>query len=450
MAKILKYTIHGLIALLLITPMLLSSRFFFPYISSKTFFYRLVVEIIVVLYVILITADKRFRPRLTPLTIAVLVYLAILYATSVFGSNFYRSFWGNAERGEGLLTFTHVIALFIVMTGMMKDMQAWKRFFAVSVVVSFVSAIYATFQKFCPADPVASAHGFAKFCADNIVVGDVSRLSALIGNAAFYAGYLLMNISLAAWLLTQTRAIWKKVFFGIVISYEIIILNYTRTRGALIGLFIGFIVAAILFALMSDRKRVRLGSVIGLGIFVVLAITVYTFRDSPVVLKLGGLNNVTHISADDITTQSRLLTWNASWKGWKDRFFLGYGYENFNVAFNKYFPAQIYRDSGSQIWFDRAHDVFFDVAVSSGVFGIATYLALYGFAFWALYKFWLRDPRVRRTTAILISAGLVAYFVQNLFVFDTFGTYTLFFFIFFFLGSQKPIYPTLLFYSLLI
>lgn len=410
--NILRQALFFVMYAILLTPLLLSTKFFFPFISSKTFYFRLLVEIALVLYILLAVADERFRPKITKISIAIFVLLGIFILTSLFGANFYRSFWGNTERGEGLLTFLHIITFFTILTGLLQTRKQWARYLFTSIMVSVAVAYYAMSQK---------------MGASWVVPGDISRISGTIGNASFFAGYLISNIFLALWLSLSDRAKWQKILLWAVIVYELIILNATKTRGAILALIIGVLIILFLTTLTARRKKVRL---IAAGIFLAIILfggLVWIFRDSSTVSRLGGLQRVTEISKNDITTESRLLTWQASWKGWKDRFFTGYGYENFNIAFNKYFPAEIFRDSGSQIWFDRAHNVFFEISVTSGIFGILTYLAIFVLSFWSLIKYYRRDPEENRFTAIIFFAFLVAYFLQNLFVFDTMGTYISFY-----------------------
>lgn len=402
--KVLNFFLFGL----LLSPLLLSSRFFFPYITTKVFFFRLLVEMALALYVLVALADANYRPRWNSVSRAVAVFLAIVLFTSVFGANFYRSFWGNTERGEGILTLLHVAAFFFMLTGLAGNMRFWEKFFTFQVLVSFATAIYATLQK-----------AGASF----VISGDVTRVSALIGNASFYAGYLLINVFLAGWLFSRARHAWQKVAFSLIIVYELVILNLTGTRGAMLGLLVGILIVVLGLAATSRKTKVRLVLGVLLLVFMLSGFLAWAARDSGAFSPSGGIYRITHLSVGDITTQSRLLTWQAAWKGWQDRFFLGYGYENFNVPFNKYFPAAIFRDSGSQIWFDRAHNIFFDIATTTGVFGIGAYLSFYFLSFWMLYRHYRRDPAANRTTALLFTALLVSYFIQNLFVFDTLGTY---------------------------
>lgn len=425
--EIVRKTVIVLLFVLLVTPLLLSSKFFFPYISTKTFFVRLILEIAAVLYVILVVADRRYLPRLSPISWAVFLYTAIIFITSLAGVNFYRSFWGNTERGEGILTFLHIVAFFVMASGIFRDWRMWERFFIGSIIVSFISVIYATLQR---------------FGASFVVAGDISRLSALIGNASFYAGYLLVHVFLCLWFVLRKREVWKKLFFGSVLIYELVIIFATQTRGAILGLAISALLFMALAAFLnsSTKQKIAFGSAI--AILVALSVGIYLLRDTPTIMGVGSLARLTHMGSSDITTESRLLTWQASWLAFKDRIFLGYGYENFNVAFNTYFPAKIFRDAGSQIWFDRAHNIVIDVAISSGVFGLLAYISLFGLTMWVLFRFYRADPKGNRWTAIVFTSLLVGYFVQNLFVFDTLSTYLAFYALLAFLSVLSATRPT--------
>ncbi|MEK9180758.1 MAG: O-antigen ligase family protein, partial [Patescibacteria group bacterium] len=266
-----------------------------------------------------------------------------------------------------------------------------------------------------------------KMGASFVVVGDASRVSALIGNAAFYAGYLVFHIFLAIWLFSTKRPVWQKAIFAVIAVYELIIINATETRGALIALFIGFFLAALLFAVTASSKKVRYFGIVVLSVLALSGALVFAFRDSDFIKSVPGMRRVAGISLKDVTTESRLLTWQASWRGFTDRPVLGYGYENFNVAFNRYFPAPIFRDAGSQIWFDRAHNIVFDVMVASGILGLGAYLSLFILSFWILWRYYKRDPDANKTTSILFFCMLLAYFIQNFFVFDTLSTYLSFY-----------------------
>ena len=89
----------------LFTPLVFIKDYFFPFVVPKTIFFRIVVDIIFVAYILLAISNPKYRPRFNVLTIAVSVFLAILILTATTGVNFERSFWSTFERMTGLLTF---------------------------------------------------------------------------------------------------------------------------------------------------------------------------------------------------------------------------------------------------------------------------------------------------------------------------------------------------------
>ena len=206
-----------------------------------------------------------------------------------------------------------------------------------------------------------------------------------------------------------------------------------------------------MFLVFLSRNKIVKTSALTLVVLVILSgLGLWFFKDVSIVRNNPTLSRLANISYSDITTQSRILTWKASWQGWKERPLLGWGYENFNVVFDKNFPAPIYQDSGSQIWFDRAHNIVFDIGVTSGFAGLAAYLSIFSVAFWVLFKkkhainFYLQEspdkkdnqPKKEYLLVSFLGALLMSYFIQNLFVFDTPATYIAFFTILAFVASN--------------
>lgn len=411
MAPTLKRILFWLLALAFIAPILVNSKFFFPFIVTKTFYFRLVVEAAVLVYVFLAWIEPRYRPRFSFLHWAVAAFLGAATLASLFGVHLERSFWGNAERGEGLLTLYHVGAFFYLLSFTVKSREDWLKLFTASVIVAVLTGIYG----------LAQLLQLKRLLIFNIIGS--GRIASTIGNASFFAGYLLLNLFLAGILFFEKRSRFWKLFAGAAFLFLLIIIYETETRGAVLGFAGGLALFGVLLALTSKETRVRRLGVGAIGLVVILAAFIWLGRNSSFVQNQGTLRRLVSISAEDITTQSRLATWKTSLDAWRARPILGWGYENYKIAFNERFPVVIYRDEGSQVWFDRAHNAFLDVLVTSGIIGFLAYLAIFvaaGKLLWALYT------RGERLLAVLLTTGLAAYIFQNLFVFDTLGTYILF------------------------
>ena len=241
------------------------------------------------------------------------------------------------------------------------------------------------------------------------------------------------NLRRSAYAEGKNPRVSASIFYYIpVLFLEVYILFNTRTRGAILGLFLGILIWAFLNVIFSKRRKVKLAFT-GLVLLLFLsAVGIWVFRDTSWVRAIPGVGRIASISLNDITTQNRLMSWHSGIKGWKDRPILGYGYENFNIAFNKYFNPKMYRDPGSRVWFDRAHNVLIDQLVYGGIFGILSYISIFGIVIWFLLK---RIKNKKEEYIILLSL-LVGYLFQNLFVFDCLASYISICFVLAFINNQ--------------
>jgi len=412
--KFLKFILYAL----LLTPLLVWSIFFFPFITTKVFYLRFLIELAVVIYVFLALRYPELRPKWNWLTRSVWIYIAIIVIASIFGVNFSKSFMGTVERGEGVITMIHFAAYFTMLVAVFRSMRDWYKYLMGTVSMTFVVALI----------------GLSQLTSQPIVQSQGLRVSSTIGNAAFFAAFMLFGVFLSLYLIRQTSSYFSgakarniKIFLWIVFAVEVFSIYHSQTRGAIVAAGVAIMVYSLLNLIKGSSKKARLTALIGIVLVVSATAGIYFGRDSSIIQNQITLRRLATISPTDITTQSRFDTWGASWEGWKDRFVLGYGYENYNIAFNQHFPARIFKDQGSQIWFDRAHNIIFDVGVTSGVVGLIAYLSILVIA--ALYL-------LRRRNFLLIGA-LLAYFIQNFFVFDTQATYLLFFIILAYAASLK-------------
>ncbi len=437
MEKIAKIIIWTGIAVLGIVPFLMDSHFFFPFIFTKALVFRIAVEIMLLAYLFLVNIDKSYRPRFTALTFILLAYIGILFVSSLLGDSFYFSFWGDIERSEGLITWLHLLALFIILSSFLRDYRQWLIAFDFLVGGSVLVSIFALGQKL--------DWQFVLNHGEN-------RLSATIGNPAFLAGYLIFNVFFALFLLLERKSLAARLYYGLVIALGIFIIFGTATRGAMIGLLAGLLGASFLAVFfLKDYRRFRpyfLGFILAVAVFLGLA---FANKQAAWVQNTEALRRLTSISLNDRTTQTRLMTWNSAWQGVKEKPFLGWGYENFFLVFNKYFNPKIYEDISSRIWFDRAHNIVFDQLIVGGAIGFFFYLLLLFYPVYFLFsrlvtkdrrlfriikKLSKEEAGVGRRASIIFIALLAAYFIQNLFVFDSLVTYLPFIFVLSFLGAS--------------
>jgi len=386
--------------LILFTPLIFLRGYFFPYVVPKTIFFRILVDIILVAYILLSISNPKYKPRMNALTISIAFFILISIIASVFGVDFTRSFWSTFERMTGLITFLHLFAFYIVLTSVFKERKYWERILTVSILIGVLLVFYVSTST----DPTARGGG-------------------TLGNTSFMSAYLVFDIFFALILFLTKKGAWK-IFYGFLAAPLIWLLLFPPqepTMGA-IGAFFGGIFLLgfgyLLFRLFTSGKKSLKKLAIGLIIFLILAGAGFTqtgfFKD-----KLAG---VTQSSS----WEARAVVWNMGFEGWKDRPWLGWGEENFNIPFAKHFDPGL--PVTGDIWYDRVHNIVLDLLISSGVLGFLAYLAIFGTAIVGLLKI---CPKITEKQNAFFPLGMIAllavYFVQNFWVFDMISSYMVFF-----------------------
>ncbi|MDP3800091.1 MAG: O-antigen ligase family protein [bacterium] len=406
--KIISWIIKiGLLAVPVL-PLVITKSLYFPFITGRNFIFRIIVEIVFVLWVWLMMKDASYRPRSSVILYSVIAWIGVLFLATIFSVSPYKSFWSGFERMEGFWGYWHYFIYFLVLISVFKKDRDWVTFFGVSLVTSLLVSFYSVAQIFGLAD---------------IHQGD-DRIDATMGNATYLAIYIVFHIFLLAWLFfrSEGKNIFLRVGLFALILFESFIVYKTATRGAILGLLAGLFVGAIINAIYSKglTRKLALG---GLGAIIFLVIGFITVKDTSFVKNSDVLTRFSSISFSETTTQSRFIIWDMAYQAWKEKPVLGWGPENFVYVFSKYYKSELWRQ---EPWFDRAHNVFLDWLTATGIVGLATYLAMFASAvliLWKLFKLNKITPKI----ATVFLGMLVAYFIHNIFVFDNFTSYMIFF-----------------------
>jgi len=388
----------GFILVPFIPFVILSQTTFFPFIVGKNFAFRIVVEIMFSAWIVLAFIDPAYRPNRSWLLGALGAFLAIITFAAIFGENPTKSFWSNFERMEGVVTYFHLFAYFIVASTVLKVRDLWRPYLNFHLGVGVIMAIYALLQ--LPGSTV----GF--------------RVSASLGNSSYLGIYAYFNIFIAVFLMiresiTTTGERARIAIYSAIAILQAVVLYYTGTRGAVLGLIVGVGIATLLIAVLeSQRKTLRKWAI---GTLITIAIIVGGFiaaRDSAFVKETPLLARFSEISISNFSKNARVMVWGMAYEGFKERPILGWGMENYNYVFNKYYDPNMW---GQEQWFDRAHNVFFDWLIAGGILGLLGYVSLFACA---VYCIWRRADELSVVEKSVLTGLLGGYFFQNLFVFD--------------------------------
>jgi len=394
--NLIKYLLYAGIFAVPFLAFIVSSSMFFPFITGKNFSFRIIVEVMTALWLVLMLFDARYKPKKSWVLAMLAIFVGVVALSSIFGENFYRSFWSNYERMEGLVTYLHLLAYFLVLAGTMKTEKVWNWLFHTSLFASAIIAFYGIFQLF----GILQTH-------------QGSRLDATLGNASYLAVYMVFHIFLALALFYRAKDFRKWIYLFVIIL-ESFVLYHTATRGAILGIIGGLLISWLLIAVLSSNKKTRLAHMSLLAGMVIIIGGFLFLSKSDFVKNSQVLNRFAGISLTEGTTESRLTIWKMSWRGFKEKPVFGWGQENFNLVFNKYYEPILYKQ---EPWFDRAHNVFFDRLTTNGIFGLLSYFGLLGAA---LYYLWANRKKTGLSVedSAMFGSMFLAYFFNNLFVFD--------------------------------
>ena len=392
--KIYFFIIQWGVYLAFFTPLIFFKEFFFPFVVPKSIFFRIVVDIIFIAYVLLAVSNKKYRPRLTPLTIAILSFVLVSVVSSIFGASFAKSFWSVFERMAGLLTLFHLFAFYIVLTSVFQKRSDWEKLLFASILVGVFICLF-------------------------VFTGNqsASRGGGTLGNTSFLSAYLVFDIFFAIIMFFTKLGPWS-IFYGtsLTIFLGTLFLNIEPTRGV-IGAFLGGIILLVLsfiyFLRIKNSGKIFIGALL-LSFLVIFGVMQTDFAKG----IMSQLDNFSH--------DSRGIVWKIAYDGWKERPLLGWGPENFNIPFGKYFNPEL--PLSRDVWYDRAHNIVFDTLVATGILGLLSYLSIFAVAVIGLFRL---SPRVTEKKNLLFPLCMIAllatYFVQNLWVFDMISTYMTFF-----------------------
>lgn len=393
-------------------PLYVSTALFFPYITGKAFIFRAIVEIGFFAWLWLAVFYREYRPKLNALMIAISVWLLVVLAATVFGVNPMKSFWSNFERMEGTVTYLHLWAFFVVISSVFKK-KDWTMLMNLFLISGIYENTYVLLQKF---GILASPQGGF-------------RTDGTIGNPAYLAAYLIFIFGMAVmlWFNSSRKSLLSYFYSGMAV-WTLVSIYFTASRGPMLGLLMGLLLASaayLIFKKPADEAgmRIKRNVAIGLALLLIIPGGLWLMRDSGFIKNNLTLERFTSLSFTDRTITSRFTIWAMSFDGVKDRPILGYGPDNYVVVFSKYFKPELWRQ---EPWFDRSHNIIFDWLINAGALGLISYLSIF---FAAGYVAWknFRSKLSSLEENIFIVAILVAYFFQNLFVFDNIATYIGFF-----------------------
>lgn len=274
------------------------------------------------------TKPKRWKVE-NHLTKLVIGFTAVAIIASIFGENPTKSFVGNFYRNDGLITFLSLVGFAFIVS------YFWKEEFNLYLAeaVYWVSTFLSLFFLASPITPQFSGINAAGF-----------------GNSVFLAGYLLTSLPLSFYYVREKSN--KYLRLGLLV--QVISLFFMNATAAIVVLFV--------YVLMLVKRYVKIKAknllIVCLGLAVFLT-------------GAAWLRNYYTQSTSSLIAEGRARIFINGWQGYTARPLLGYGWSNFDAAFQKgSWPIKLNND----VYVDRAHAEFLEVLVTTGIVGFGIYI----------------------------------------------------------------------------
>jgi len=441
--KVLICGIWAGILLLLFTPLVVSTQTIFPFIVGKAVYARIIIDLVFGLWLLLVLLNPAYRPPRSRLLYLFLAYLVASLLAGFFGVSFQRSLWSTYERMQGVVDLAHWIALMFVLASVVKSTHGLRIIFNVNLGISLVLSLMGLALG-------AGVTGIPFF--EYLQASE--RLGLTLGNAAFVGAYMMINVLIGAGLLLHsllqrvdvaeeinlsqarrsrrrrrgrdtkvggidTKLYLLQSFWIIAVLLDLWVMTLTGTRGAIIGLGAGLAVFAIGYSLCGQEKLLKYASAGFLGLFVLLVILIIMLRGTPLIENLSQSNvlvrRIAEVSIEEAPFQSRITSLRVGFKAFTSKPVLGWGPENYLVPFGRYYT----KGSESFETLDQAHNKPLEELVTKGIVGFVAFLAVWAFALRVLFRRYPALTASEQAFVLMMGAALTAYFVQNLFLFDT-------------------------------
>ncbi len=371
--------------LLFIAPfslVIVSTSTLFPFIVGKYTFFKIVIELALISFILGIgfSSNKLDLKKLlfdwfkSPLVIAVTAFVFLFTLSGFTGVNPSASFWSNFERGEGSFLMLHFYVYFILLLALFSNEKDWRHIFRLSII----SGIFVMFYGILGAMNVRG-----------VVGNDIcDRFAGSLGNPAyigtlsiFLLFYVMYFIASGNWKSKN----WKTIilpFLILLVLFFFAFLTLSQTRGGFLGLGAGTILGMFYMSFSLPKHKWRIYAfLMALGL-VGLGLSGIYFRQH---INLApwcgaGANRILDVSISGATINTRFALWGQAIEAWKERPIFGWGPENFSIAFEKYYnPVHT-------VWFDRAHNIFFDYLVFSGIMGLSAFVGIFAVLYFQFFK----------------------------------------------------------------
>jgi putative inorganic carbon (HCO3(-)) transporter len=344
-------------AILCMTPLIIAPFYVDYYYLPKIVFLYAVATVIGILWFL---TRKNCNTKMHLIEKYVLVYLFLVFISTLFSTDIIRSIWGRPLREEGIFAISAYIFVFFIAN---RKYRFSKEHVKALLLSGSIVALYGVIQYF----------GYDPIPRDLVRMHWKGIAVSTMGNPNFLGSYLTLILPISTFAYIYS----KKTIYLVVSGIVYLSLLCTMTRGSWIGAFIGLTVLTV-YIVRHQYSLVHLGTV--LLLFAVLTVFTNVNSNGRVFGRINtvpkDLASVVNQSPDSEKSGSnRIFIWTRVVALVKSRPLFGYGLETLDGSFTKEYQDDVTAFYGYLMFVDKAHNEYLNIAVSTGIPSLLLYLA---------------------------------------------------------------------------
>lgn len=341
-------------------------------------------------------------------TIALFLYFLSYPFSYLFSVNPHLTLWGSYEYQGGLV---FIFAGVMMITALKIESRGFFSFKGLLWALIIPAAIHSLVALFQSLDLLGAI----------IHVGDTRLPWGMLGNLNISGDYIATTLPLTvAFVFSKEKH--EKILGSIAALLITYALYLSECRGAILGVFVGFVAAIQLYFHYYKTKWYWLPIYI---IAAVVLISLFLMLFFP----------------DDFPLKTRLITFFMRYHAWKlslgaifDYPIFGNGYKNFPFAFyplrTKEFIDVMQVQFHNYEYFFSPHNNLIETVIERGFYGLLTLLSLFVLGFYRIFLA-LKEETIERPLLLALTGALVSFFVWTFANWETLATIPVIFIIFF-------------------
>jgi O-antigen ligase len=331
----------------------------FPFITLKAFAFHSLSLLSLILCSILFFIDEKFRINLwllfsNKLFQSNLIYFSFIIISGIFSENYFVSLWGTSERADGIFLQLFCFYLTVAACTVLNTNQ-WKMVFISLISVSVILFIFQILQ-------------FSR---------SYYRPGSLLNQPTFLASFYVISIG-SCLLLNSTmnhsrfNLLYKSITYSLIIVFILGII-ISGTRASFLAITLALAAIYFFYKKISLKQALLVGAISLLLILggLLIAFNLFNLDFNKSITRIFNIQgNLTTLHSRLINVLISLNAINPIEVGFKN-FLIGWGWGNYYLAWDySYMPMINHFDPAP---FDKAHNTYLDILVSTGLIGFLAF-----------------------------------------------------------------------------